>query len=59
MLSVNQITGFLNQLFLPNKSLKQPHFLQVDRNSQKLNVDPKCFGWAWSRMGVANLVSGL
>ena len=31
----------------------------VDTNLQKLKVDPKFFGWVWSRMGVANLVSGL
>ena len=34
-LSVNQIRGFSNQLFLQ----KQPHFLHVDTNSQKLKVD--------------------
>ena len=43
MLSTNQIAGFLNQLFLQNKSMKQPHFMHVDTNSQKM----------------ANLVSGL
>ena len=35
MLLASQIAGFLNQLFLPNKSLKKPHFLHVDTNSQK------------------------
>ena len=60
MLSASQIAGFLNQLFLKNKSMKQPHFLHVDTNARKLSkIDPKCFGWAWSRMGVASLVSGL
>ena len=39
--------------------MKQPHFLHVDTNSQKLKVDCKSFVWAWSKMGVANLVSGL
>ena len=39
--------------------MKQPHFLHVDTNSQKLKVDEKCLGWACSKMGVANLVSGL
>ena len=37
-LSANQITGYLNQLFLQNKSIKQPHVLHVDTNSQKLKV---------------------
>ena len=56
---INQIAGFLNQLFLQNKSIKQPHFLHVDIDSQKLNVNRKCFSWAWSKMGVASLVCGL
>ena len=41
MLLVNQITGFLNQLFHQNKSMKYPHFLHVYTNSQKLKVDQK------------------
>ena len=36
--------------------MKQRQFLHVDTNSQKLKVD--FFSWAWSKMGVANLVSG-
>ena len=39
MLLANQIAGFLNQLFVQNQSKKQPHFLHVDTNSQKLKVD--------------------
>ena len=50
VLSANQITGFLNQLFLHKESMKQPHFEHVDTNSQKLKVDWKCFVWAWSKM---------
>ena len=57
--ATNQIAGFLNQLFLRNKSMKQPMFSMFIQNSQKLKVDAKCFGWAWSKMGVANLVSRL
>ena len=59
MVSANQISGFLNQPFFQNKSMKQPNSLHVDTNSQKLKVDQKCFGWEWSKMDVANLVSGL
>ena len=51
MLSANQIAGFLNQLFLQNKSMKQPHFLYADTNSHKLKVVQKVFGWAWSKYG--------
>ena len=41
MLSADQIAGFLNQLFLQNKSMNQPHFLHVDTNPQKLKADRK------------------
>ena len=57
MLSANQIAGFLNQLFLQNKSMKQPQFLHFDTNSQKLKFDRKLFGWAWSKNGCG--LSGL
>ena len=33
MFSANQIAGFFNQPYLPNKSMKQPDFLYVDTNS--------------------------
>ena len=59
MLLANQIAGFLSQLFLQNKSMKQPHFLHVDTNSQKIKADQILFGWAWSEMGVASLVTGI
>ena len=39
--------------------MKQPHFLHVDSNSQRLKVDRKILDWAWSKMDVENLVSGL
>ena len=39
--------------------MKQPHFLYVDTNSQKLKVDWKDYGETWSKISVANLVSGL
>ena len=55
MLSANQIAGFLNQ----NKLTKQPNFFLVNTNLRKLKVDPLFSGWAWSRMGLANIVSGL
>ena len=34
--------------------MKYPDFLPVDKNSQKL-----IFGYAWSEMGGASLVTGL
>ena len=59
MLSANQIAGFLNQPFLQNKLMKQPNILHVDTNLQKLKINWKVFGWAWSEMGAGNLVSKL
>ena len=46
MLSAIPIEGFSNQAFLKSKSMKQPQFLHVHTNSQKLKADQKCFGWA-------------
>ena len=45
MFSVNQIARFFNQLYLQNKSIKQPYFKHVDTNSHKLEVDQKMFEW--------------
>ena len=39
--------------------MKRHSSLNVDTNSQKFKVEINFFGWAWSKMGVANLVSGL
>ena len=39
--------------------MKKPDFLHVDTDSWKLKVNQKILGWAWSKMGVATLVSGL
>ena len=50
MLSASQIARFLNQLFLQNKLMKQPHFLHVDTAPKNLNVDPKIFVCAWSKI---------
>ena len=52
MHSANQIAGFPNQLFLQNKSMKQPRFLHVDTKSQKLKVYQKFLvghgqNWVW------------
>ena len=45
------------RIFKSKKSMKQPQFLYVNTNSQKLKVDPKFFDRALSKIGVANLVS--
>ena len=39
MLSANQISGFLNRLYLQNKMIERPDFLHVNTNSWKLKVD--------------------
>ena len=51
MFSANQNAGFLDQLFLQKKFMKQPDFLHVDTNSQNLKVVRKYFGWTWSKYG--------
>ena len=40
MLSANQTTGFLNQLYIKNKAMKKPDFLHVDTDSQMLLTGP-------------------
>ena len=52
MLSANQISRFLNQIFLQKNLRKQTHFWHVDTNSQKLNVDRNVLvvhgkKWVW------------
>ena len=59
MVSVNQIPGFLNQPFLQNILMKQPHFLRVYTNSEKVKADRKLFVERDQKTSVANLVSGL
>ena len=39
--------------------IKKSDFLHVDTDSWKIEVDRKVLGWAWSKMGVAALFSGL
>ena len=39
--------------------MKKPDFLHVDTDPWKLKMDQKILGWAWSKMGLATLVSGL
>ena len=53
------IAGFSNQPYLQSKSIKYySGFLHVDTHSHKLKIDENNFGWAWSKMGVASLVTG-
>ena len=39
--------------------VKKPDFLHVDTDSWKVQVDLKILGWAWSKMGLTTLFSGL
>ena len=39
MLLANEIAGFVNQLYLQNKIMKNSDFLHVDTNLLKLKVD--------------------
>ena len=49
MHSAIQIARFLNQSFLQSKSLNQPDFMHVVTYLQKLRVDEKDVGGAWSK----------
>ena len=44
MLSANQTTGFLNQLYIKNKAIKKPDFLHVDTDSWETEVYYKNIG---------------
>ena len=59
MLSANQIAGFFNRLYLQKEIMEKLDFLHVDTNLSKLKVDKKTLEWAWSKMGVAIVVSEL
>ena len=59
MFPASQIAGFFNQLYLQNKSMKQPDFLHVDTSSHKLKVDLIVFVLAWPKMCMFSLVTGL
>ena len=45
-------------LYLKNEQKQLTDFLQAGKHSSKLKVDQEIFGWAWSKMGVASLVTG-
>ena len=56
MVLANQIAGFLNQLFLKNKSIAS--FLHADTNPQIKSCSKFFLVWHGHNMGLANLVSG-
>ena len=59
MLSANQITGFLNQLYIQNKFDEIVWFLHADKSfSWFLHAD-KLFWWLWSKISVVTLIKGL
>ena len=51
MLSANQTTGFLNQLYIKNKAMKKPDFLHVDTDSWETEVSYKNIGLSIIRNG--------
>ena len=42
-----------------NEEMELTDFLRAGTNSRKLKGDWKFFGWTWSKMGVASLMTGL
>ena len=59
MLSANQIAGFLNQIFLQNKSMKQSPFFSCWYKFTKIKSCLKMSSLGMVKKGVANLVPGL
>ena len=47
--STKHTAGFLHQLFLQNKLMKQPHFWHAGTNSHNLKEDDHLWGLAWSK----------
>ena len=43
----------------PEENDEKPDFLHVDTDSWKLKVDQKVLWWAWSKMCLTTLVTGL
>ena len=46
-------------MYLKNEQMESTDFLHAGTSSGELKVDSISFGWAWSKMGVASLVTGL
>ena len=42
---------------MKNEQMELTDFLRAGTNSSKLKVARKFFGWEWSKMGVASLVT--
>ena len=42
----------------PEQIYETASFLLIDKNSQKLKFDRECFGYVWSKMGMASNVIG-
>ena len=43
--------------YMNNEQMELTDFLHAGTNSSKLKVTQKFFGWEWSKMGVASLVT--
>ena len=52
------LVGLQNWLYQRNEQMEWTDFLHVDAESQNKKWSD-FFGWAWSKMGVASLVTGL
>ena len=55
----NLVSGLWNLLYLKNKQMETTEFLHAGTDSRKLKDNWKFSGWAWSKMDVAVLVTGL
>ena len=49
-LSANEISGFLNQLYLKSNYVHQRSFFYAEEDWKKIKGDLKIFSWVWSNM---------
>ena len=53
------VANLVSGLYLKNEQLELADFLHADTNSHKLKGDWKFSGWAWSKIDVVSVVTGL
>ena len=56
-LSANEISGFLNQLYLKSNYVNQRSFFHAEEDWKKIKGDLKIFSWVWSNMLSTNQIT--
>ena len=58
MLLGNQMTGFLNQLYLKKKMMNRVDFWHVDKDSRNAKPSLKILSWTWLKMLSTDQIPG-